>query len=128
MSSTRDDAQSGGFDMTSVMKTAGLLAAALVIGVAGSARAATMDVKVPFSFVVRGQTLPAGEYHVENDGAVLIIRGENGTRAAMFALSTPASGQDPAGDAPSLTFTRYETTYRLADVWASHSVGLEVHQ
>ena len=114
--------------MRSLLTKSGLLAGVLVIIAGGSARAATMDVKVPFPFVVRGETLPAGEYWIEDDGAVVLIRGEHGNRAAIFMLSTPASGQDPAGDSPSLTFTRYETQYRLTDIWSSRSVGLEVQR
>ena len=31
------------------------------MGAAGVARAETLDVKIPFAFVVHGQTLPAGD-------------------------------------------------------------------
>ena len=51
----------------SLIKKAGLLAAALLL-TAGPAGASTMDVKVPFSFVVHGQTLPAGQYLDERRG------------------------------------------------------------
>ena len=44
----------------------------------------------------------------------------------MFVLTTPASGQDPAGDKPALTFMRDEKQYRLADVWESAGQGREV--
>ena len=112
--------------MKSIIKRAGLLAAALVVCIGGSARAATIEVKVPFPFLVHGKTLPAGEYRVENDGAVVLFRGEKGNRASMFVMTTPASGTDPAGDKPALSFTRHETQYRLADIWESASQELEV--
>jgi hypothetical protein len=112
--------------MRSITKRAGLLAAAFVVCLGGSARAATIEVKVPFPFLVHGQTLPAGEYRVEIDGAVVLFRGEKGNRASMFVMTTAAGGQDPAGDKPALSFTRYETQYRLADIWESGSQGLEV--
>jgi hypothetical protein len=112
--------------MKSITKRAGLLAAAFVVCLGGSARAATIEVKVPFPFLVHGQTLPAGEYRVEIDGAVVLFRGEKGNGASMFVMTTAAGGQDPAGDKPALSFTRDETQYRLADIWESGSQGLEV--
>ena len=44
--------------MQSMIKRAGLLAAAFVVCLGGSARAATIEVKVPFPFLVHGKTLP----------------------------------------------------------------------
>ena len=112
--------------MKSIIKRAGLLAAAFVVCLGGSARAATIEVKVPFPFLVHGKTLPAGEYRIENDGGVVLFRGEKGNMASMFIMTTPAGGHDPAGDKPALSFTRHETQYRLADIWESGSQGLEV--
>lgn len=112
--------------MRSITTKAGLLAAAFVVCFGGSARAAAIEVKVPFPFLVHGKTLPAGEYRVENDGAVVRFRGEKGNRASLFVMTTPAGGHDPAGDKPTLSFTRDETQYRLADIWESGSQGLAV--
>ena len=52
--------------MKSITKRAGLLAAAFVVCLGGSARAATIEVKVPFPFLVHGKTparwrIPCGE-------------------------------------------------------------------
>jgi hypothetical protein len=114
--------------MKSITKKAGLLAAAFVVCLAGSARAATIEVKVPFPFLVHGKTLPAGEYRVENTGSVVLFRGEKGNRASMFVMTAPAGGYDPAGDMPAPRFTRYEKQYRLGHlgIWlprASRLVG-----
>jgi hypothetical protein len=114
--------------MRSMIKRAGLLAAAFVLCLGGSARAATIEVKVPFPFLVHGRTLPAGDYRVENDGGVVLFRGEKGNRTGMFVMTMPAAGHDPAGDSPALSFTRDETQYRLADIWESGSQGFEIHQ
>jgi hypothetical protein len=95
----------------------------------GTASAAVVVVKVPFPFVVQGRQFPAGEYRLQRDAtdsSVVLIRGEKGNTASMFVLTTPASGQDPAGDQPALTFKRYEKQYRLADVWESAGQGREV--
>lgn len=102
-------------------------ALACVAATAGTARAADMiEVKVPFPFVVRGQSFPAGNYTIEREGSalsVLLIRGEKGNKTAAFVSTQPAEGRDPAGDTPSLTFTRHENQYRLSEVWESGSEG-----
>jgi len=114
--------------MRSIVTTAGLLAAALFT-VAGSAQASTIDVKVPFPFVVHGQTLPAGAYRVERDDAdpsVVLIRSEKDKAATTVVLTSPAIGHDPAGDKPALTFTRVQNQYRLHDIWNSGTQGVEI--
>ena len=103
-----------------------MAAAFLVLG-GGSARAAVLEVKVPFPFVVHGQTLPAGQYRIEREGSdVGLIRGEKGTKGAAFLVTMPASGHDPAGETPALTFTPYENTHRLAGIWESGNQGYAV--
>jgi hypothetical protein len=72
---------------------------------------------------VNGQTLPAGLYRLDSTGQVLSIQGEGANHTAMFVMGTPASGADPNGEQPVVTFTRYENQYRLADVWNSRTDG-----
>ena len=111
--------------MRSLIGKAVVLAAVFVVLGVGSARASTMEVKVPFPFVVQGRTLPAGQYRITNDGGLVQFHGERGNQAVLYVLTTPASGQDPAGDRPALTFTRHENQYRLHDIWQSATYGLE---
>ena len=96
----------------------------------GSTRAATeVDAKVPFPFVVNHKVFPAGQYRVEQlgaDPAILVIRGEHGLNVSAISSSVEATGQDPAGDKPSLIFTRGEDGYHLKDVWQNHAVGREI--
>jgi hypothetical protein len=108
--------------MHTILKS-GLIAGAVVVSAAGAARADTLDVKVPFPFIVHGQTLPAGDYRVETEGPVVLLRGEHGNKTSIIFTTMPAAGQDPAGDAPVLTFRKDETQYRLADIWESASKG-----
>lgn len=115
--------------MWSVTRKAIVLAAGLVMVAAGTARAATVDVRVPFAFIVEGHTLPAGQYRMESgtsDPSVLLIRGEDGSQAAMFVLTQRAAGHDPAGDTPALTFDRYENQYRLVSIWESNEQGQDI--
>ena len=109
--------------MTTTIKRAALAAAVLLLGAAGAARAESLDVKVPFPFVVHRQTLPAGDYRVDTDGPVVLLRGEHGNKTSIIFTTMPARGQDPAGDVPVLTFTHGEAQYRLADIWQSASRG-----
>jgi len=104
--------------------SAAVLTAAFLVLVAQTAQATTIEARVPFPFLVQGQTLPAGRYLVTDDGTgVVRIAGERGTRASLFAMTIPASGHDPAGNKPSLTFTRSETVYRLSSIWESGTAG-----
>ena len=115
--------------MKSVMRQVGLCGAVLLFCGAGSALASTIDVKVPFAFVVQGQTLPAGEYRLvrdANDPSVVIIHGERGNTSTMIAMTRPAVGHDPAGEKPAVTFTKVENQYRLNDIWDSGTVGQEL--
>jgi hypothetical protein len=114
--------------MRSIVNKSGVLALVFIGLCASSAGAAEVVVKVPFPFVVHQQTMPAGEYVVERVGQgpdALLIRGAKGLdRSAAIVLTIPASGFDPAGYKPALTFSRGENnTYQLSTIWESHSEG-----
>jgi len=110
--------------MRSIMSKSIVLAGAflLVAGATTNAAASSvLEVKVPFPFVVNGESFPAGKYMVEKDdtvSSILLIRGEKGNHIAKFVAGQPADGQDPAGSAPALLFKRDENHYRLSGVWA----------
>jgi hypothetical protein len=117
--------------MRTVLRESILAVAFLVLAGATANLAAsdTLEVKVPFPFVVNGHNLPAGQYRVERIdtlSSVLLIRGERGNQAAMFVLTSPAGGHDPAGTVPALAFRRYEDQYRLSSVWQSGTEGWSV--
>jgi len=98
-----------------------------LVAAAGSANASIVDVKVPFAFVVQGRTLPAGTYRIETeDASIVLIRGEGATHAGTFVLTTPASGSDPAGASPALTFSKHENQYQLDDIWLDEHDGVEI--
>jgi hypothetical protein len=118
--------------MFSIVKKSAVLAAMFVLLGSASARAGTIEVKVPFPFVVNGQTLPAGEYILEREGLdVLYIRGEKtapgvpGMRG-VFVQTEPASGSDPAGETPTLTFAPHEKEHRLVGIWESRDHGFTI--
>ena len=109
--------------MTKMLTKAALGAAACVLMTAGLANASeVLQVKVPFPFVVHGQSFPAGEYRVQRDdfaNSILLIRSDKGSHAATFIETTPAAGHDPSGDMPSLQFKHHEN-----QVPSGHDLGI----
>jgi hypothetical protein len=114
--------------MRSILKKSAVFAVAFVVFNGATARAAGVEVKVAFPFVVHGQTLPAGQYLVERDegSSAVLIRGMKGNHADTFVLTAPAAGHDPAGEKPALTFTRHESQYRLSSIWESGTDGYAI--
>jgi hypothetical protein len=98
-----------------------LLMASVVAGMtfaAAAAQAAPANrqaVKVPFSFVVNGQQLPAGTYTVQRDGdlaaGTLLLRSD---KAAAYVFTAPNASEQSA-DA-SLVFAKENGRYRLAQI------------
>ena len=107
-----------------------MLAVAGVFALAAAAHADTLEVKVPFPFLVGSQQMPAGAYRLDRDSStsssVILIRGEHGNTAQAFVLTTPMKGGSPAGDTPALVFVPDETANRLTQVWGSPTAGQEV--
>ena len=91
---------------------------ATVIGLASASMSQTtpgdMKVDVPFSFVVAGQTMPAGPYVIMNVGDAR-IRILSSTAAGLY-VPTHAAVRS-ASDRSKLVFHRYGNTYFLSAVW-----------
>ena len=108
--------------------------AMVVVGVllasAVAAQAETLEVKVPFAFLVGSKQMPAGTYRVVRNSSmsssVLLIQGEHGNTAQAFVQTTPLRGAGPAGDTAALVFVPDETANRLTQVWNSGTTGTEV--
>jgi hypothetical protein len=101
-----------------------MVGAALLVA-SGTARAAeTLQVNVPFPFMVGNESFPAGSYMVEEDSltgpSVLFIRGMH-TPQAAFMLTQAASGEGPGK--PALQFVHRENQYQLSRIWESRSEG-----
>jgi hypothetical protein len=104
-------------------KTSAVLTAAFTSLFAGTSRAQeVVDAKIPFAFVIGGETFPAGRYEFTTHQAVLAMRGLDNA-GGVFALTTSAGGRDPLGDEPVLVFTKYENSYRLSEIWDSETEG-----
>jgi len=115
--------------MTSGMRGA-MLAVVSVFAFAAAAHAESLEVKVPFAFMVGSQKMPAGVYRIEHDqsmpSSVVLIQGQHGNRAQLFVQTTPLVGANPAGGTPALVFVPDETANRLTQVWGTSVVGQEV--
>ena len=114
--------------MSSIKRS--LVLAVLLTGVAGGRVYAqdVVDVKVPFDFLVKGQTFHAGTYEVTMNRAgegVVSLRSDRG-KAFAFVLTIPASGHDPAGEQPALVFSHHENLYELSQIWETGTQGGEV--
>ena len=115
--------------MSSVIKRA-MVVLGVLLASAVAARAETLEVKVPFAFLVGSKQMPAGTYRVVRDSStsssVLLIQGEHGNTAQVFVQTTPLVGVGPAGNAAVLVFVPDETANRLTQVWDTGSTGKEV--
>ena len=111
--------------MNSAFKRA-IVAVVVLLASAVAAQAETLEVKVPFAFIVGSTQMPAGTYRLDRDSSVLLIRGEHGNSAQAFVLTSPLKGASPAGDAPALVFVPGENANRLTQVWGSPAAGQEV--
>ncbi len=107
-----------------------MLAGACLLLMGATANAAdghVMNVKIPFSFLVNGETLPAGQYRVEQLGnSAVLLRGQRGIHAVEIVSINPARETEPAGTVEALGFMRHENQYRLSNVWEPDGEGFSV--
>jgi len=100
-------------------------AVGIFLAVAGStAYAQTIDMRanIPFDFRMGDTVMPAGEYRVQSERGVLILRGEDGSHPAATAIAI--STLRPAAQKPGrLEFNRYGDSYFLTKVWDALSTS-----
>ena len=94
-----------------VLATAALAVAALTIQ---TARAETTRVKIPFSFVAAGKSLPAGEYIVERNANTnfLSLQAQSTGQTILFVVSPTGDG----GKTVSLRFNEHDHVHALESV------------
>ena len=111
-----------------------LIACSLSFGALASAPSAEAQnssvigmVKVPFTFQVETQKMPAGTYQIERvSNSMLLLRGPDQLAHFMFAHAE----QTPNAPAKSsIVFHRYGDTYFIGQVWtAGQTDGLECYK
>jgi hypothetical protein len=96
---------------------------AVVAAVAVQAQSSNFRVNIPFDFIVGSQTLPAGQYSVDQQsftGAVILKCLDHKGAASAIGLPLPVAG---AQNEKKLVFHRYTNTYFLAQVWGAGAYG-----
>ena len=79
----------------------------------------TLEVNIPFGFVVGHSALPAGHYEVSIDEGLHLIRIKgNGARPSMFFLTRPADAVTVRDDS-SVVFHRQGDEYTLSVLWVA---------
>jgi hypothetical protein len=106
-----------------------LFAVALALLVTTAASAQTIQVKtdIPFSFIINGATLPAGEYLVRSQGVggALVISDLNSHRNNL--ILTNACSSLKVATKTKLVFHRYGDRYFLNQIWiAGNDSGREL--
>jgi hypothetical protein len=105
--------------------------AVFVIGLAAAgtipAQSLRVQANIPFSFVVNGKTLPAGEYNVRRATSpdMLSIRAVGGGEGA-FSTYAPTTEPSPHQGTARLVFHRYGNQYFLSEVWGSNGQGDQI--
>jgi hypothetical protein len=92
-----------------------LVSTATFITLGGAtARATTLEAKIPFAFVVQKQVLPAGTYRISSVGSNFVQVGTK-DKPALETIATHFDNDGPGNDAR-LVFTKYGDQYFLREV------------
>ena len=101
------------------------LAVGICLALAGSTvYAQTIDLRanIPFDFRMGDTAMPAGEYRVQSERGVLILRGEGESHPVASAIAMSVAR--PATQKPArLEFNRYGDSYFLTKVWDAFSAS-----
>ena len=79
---------------------------------------------IPFAFSVGNKVLPAGEYRVSSEAEMIRIQSKDGKRT--ITVLPIRTGATYAVTQTKLTFTFYENTYQLSQVWLADGIGREL--
>jgi len=101
------------------------LAAAIPVAVLAlipvPARADAIECQIPFSFVVRGKTLPPGRYTFSDESQALLVRGyTDGAVSLTNRLESPTENEAKA------VFDKDGDEYILREAWMGGGVGREL--
>ena len=97
-----------------------LLGLGLLVGMSAYAQTVNLKADVPFNFIIRGATLPAGEYTIQGLGdGPIAVRGPN-PKANTIVLSQRCASINAVKQSK-LVFHRYGDRYFLAQLWVAGS-------
>ena len=84
------------------------------------AQSITLKGNVPFDFHMGKVDMPAGEYLIQQSGAIITVRRAEGRPVSAMYLTLPTPA--PAGRSTgALVFNRYGEDYFLVKVWTPNS-------
>jgi hypothetical protein len=103
---------------------------ALIATVSVQAQSQRDRINVPFSFVIGGKVLPAGEYSVEPNRKdslnVWLLKTQEGNTSVLFNTMPVRATKTQKNT--KLVFTKYDDQYFLSEVWlAGENAGRELH-
>src|SRR5262245_38266755 len=97
------------------------VAFAILVPLSMVTSASEVNCRVPFSFIVGGQTLPAGLYSVSTGQGHMTLRG-----LRHSAVVLPMSGREQANGQARLVFLKTGDRYDLTEVWAGDGTGSQL--
>ncbi len=97
----------------------GILVVVASIAFAGGvwAQGQTTSVKIGFSFMAQGKSLPAGKYNLEVTSAGRVVLHAEKGGAATELKPIKALGQDGNGEETKLVFDKIGSIHFLSEVW-----------
>ena len=97
------------------------MAFAILVPLSITMSASEVSCRVPFSFIVGGQTMSAGLYTVSTSQGVMILRG-----GRQSAIVLTLGDKERANGQARLVFLKTGERYDLAEVWRGDGTGLQI--
>jgi hypothetical protein len=97
------------------------LAFAVLVPLSVTTSASQVNCRVPFSFIVGGQTLPPGLYSVSTSQGYMVMRG-----SSHNAIALTLAGRERADGKARLVFLKTGDRYDLSEVWSGDGTGLQI--
>jgi hypothetical protein len=92
------------------------------LGCAGlQAQSADLRASIPFNFRAGDRLMPAGEYQIQEQGPVVIVRPADGGAPASILLTVAVVTVPSTPRDPRLDFNLYGGEYFLTNIWGSYS-------
>jgi hypothetical protein len=98
-----------------------VMAVAILVPLSITTSASEVNCRVPFSFIVGGQTMSPGLYSVSTGQGYIMVRG-----ARQDAVVLTLSDKERANGHARLVFLKTGDRYDLAEVWRGDGTGLQI--
>jgi hypothetical protein len=110
------------------IRQAGLVAAAIVIGLSLSgtmalAQVSRVNVTLEFPFSAAGKEMPAGRYTIEAQPGRITIQAQSGTSGTTMMTVITRLGRHDNDAEPELVFDKVDGKFLLSEVWLPGADG-----